>query len=91
MLQRVLGENIQISLTLATHPLAINADSGMTGKELAQRLLSVASDLKIIYISGYSVELTGTDFTLEEGVNFLAKPFEIQRLAKVVWERLDAN
>jgi hypothetical protein len=34
-------------------------------------------------MSGYSAEVAGKDFPLEEGVNFLTKPFEAQKLAHV--------
>ncbi|MDR3458737.1 MAG: PAS domain S-box protein [Verrucomicrobiae bacterium] len=62
---------------------------GMTGKELAERLLAQAPGLKVIYTSGYSAEIVGKDFVLEEGVNFLSKPFESHKLAETVRNRLD--
>jgi hypothetical protein len=34
--------------------------------------------------------LAGRDFPLEEGVNFLAKPFGADKLAQTVREKLDA-
>ena len=43
------------------------------------------------YASGYSAEIAGKDFPLEEGVNFLTKPFQAQKLAQTVREKLDAN
>jgi len=45
--------------------------------------------LKVIYASGYSTEVAGRDFSLEEGVNFLAKPFEASKLAQTVRNCLD--
>ena len=64
---------------------------GMTGKELSQRLLQEKPALKVIYISGYSAEIAGRDFPLEEGVNFLAKPFEIEKLARIIRNSLDSD
>ena len=64
---------------------------GVTGKDLAERFLKENPKLKVIYTSGYSVELAGRDFPLEEGVNFLAKPFGADKLAQTVREKLDAN
>jgi len=64
---------------------------GINGKELGVRLLKENSGLKVIYVSGYSAEIAGKDFPLKEGVNFLTKPFQRQKLAQVVRERLDAN
>jgi two-component SAPR family response regulator len=47
--------------------------------------------LKVIYVSGYSAEVAGKDFSLEEGVNFLAKPVQAFKLAQTVRQNLDAN
>jgi DNA-binding NtrC family response regulator len=64
---------------------------GMTGKDLAQRVLHEAPKMKVIYMSGYSAEVVGKDFPLKEGVNFLSKPFQASKLAKTVREKLDAK
>jgi CheY-like chemotaxis protein len=64
---------------------------GMTGKDLAERLLNENPKLKVIYTSGYSVNVVGRDFPLEEGVNFLAKPFGTHKLVQTVRKKLDAN
>ena len=64
---------------------------GMTGKDLAGRLLKENPKLKVIYASGYSSEVAGKDFPLEEGVNFLTKPFEATKLAQTIRESLDAK
>jgi len=63
---------------------------GLTGKELAQQLLQLNPRLKVIYSSGYSVEVAGTDLVLEDGVNFLAKPFQPHKLAQTIRQSLDA-
>jgi two-component system, cell cycle sensor histidine kinase and response regulator CckA len=64
---------------------------GMSGKDLAQRLLQESPELKVIYMSGYSVEVVGKDFPLKEGDNFLTKPFQASKLAKTIREKLDAK
>jgi len=64
---------------------------GMTGKDLAGRLLKENPKLKVIYASGYSAEVAGKDFPLEEGVNFLAKPYQSFKLAQTVRQNLDAT
>jgi PAS domain S-box-containing protein len=64
---------------------------GMTGKELAQRILQDQPGLKVIYMSGYSAEVVSQDFPLQEGVNFLAKPFETGKLAKTIRDCLDGG
>lgn len=62
---------------------------GMSGRELAERLLARKPTLKVIYTSGYSADATSPDFPLEDGVNFLAKPFEAHQLAQTIRKRLD--
>ncbi len=62
---------------------------GMTGIELAAKLLSQAPGLKVIYASGYTAEVASKDFPLEAGVNFLQKPFDRLKLMQVVRDRLD--
>ncbi|MGA2853751.1 MAG: PAS domain S-box protein [Verrucomicrobiota bacterium] len=62
---------------------------GITGKDLAQRLLRENPKLKVIYMSGYSAEMAGNDFPLQEGVNFLSKPFEAHKLAQTIRDSLD--
>jgi CheY-like chemotaxis protein len=63
---------------------------GMNGKELAQRLLQENPKLKVVYTSGYSADIAGKDFLLEDGVNFLPKPFELHKLAQTVRTRLES-
>jgi PAS domain S-box-containing protein len=78
-------EEIHLLLTDLVMP------GGMTGKDLAERLLPENPKLKVIYVSGYSAEVAGKDFSLEEGVNFLAKPVQAFKLAQTVRQNLDAN
>jgi len=63
---------------------------GMSGLELARRLRAEDSTLKVIYTSGYSAEIAGREVPLEEGVNFLAKPYDSSRLAKAVRSSLES-
>jgi PAS domain S-box-containing protein len=62
---------------------------GINGKELGEQLLQQDPKLKVIYVSGYSADIVGKDFSLEEGVNFLAKPFAANKLAQIVRNCLD--
>lgn len=79
------GRAIHLLLTDMVMP------GGMTGKELAQKLLRQNPDLKIIYSSGYSLEIAGKDLMLEEGFSFLTKPFQTHKLARTIRHRLDGN
>ena len=62
---------------------------GVNGRELAERLLAERPNLQVIYSSGYSSEVAGQDLQLEEGVNFISKPYETVKLAQIVRFRLD--
>jgi PAS domain S-box-containing protein len=64
---------------------------GMTGKVLAEQLRQSDPKLKVIYVSGYSADITGHDFRLDEGVNFLSKPFEPRKLAQTIRNYLDKD
>ena len=75
---------IQLVLTDLVMP------DGMTGIDLSQRLLKDRADLPVIYISGYSREAVDSTVDLQEGVNFLPKPFQLEKLAQIVRLSLDA-
>lgn len=64
---------------------------GLTGKQLAAELLQQNPKLPVIYCSGYSREIAGSDIPLQEGVNFLSKPFQAGKLAATVRQQLDAK
>ncbi len=63
---------------------------GMNGRQLAEKLLSQYADLKVIYISGFAQDIAPHELNLEQGVNFLRKPFSLYALAELVRHRLDA-
>ena len=57
---------------------------GVSGRELAERLLEERPDLKVIYTSGYSPDLFDGSLALEEGVNYLPKPYNSAMLAEIL-------
>jgi two-component system cell cycle sensor histidine kinase/response regulator CckA len=61
----------------------------MSGAGLAKTLRAQKSSLKVIYTTGYSMDALRTDLQLEDGVNFLAKPYSPSRLAQTVRRCLD--
>ena len=63
---------------------------GISGQELAEKLTAQKPALKVIYISGYSLQVAGRGFAVMEGVNFLQKPFDGARLAFAVRHCLDS-
>ncbi len=64
---------------------------GMNGIELGEKLLDENPKIKVVYMSGYSAEVASKDFPLEDGVNFLHKPFQPVKLAQTVRGMLDAG
>jgi PAS domain S-box-containing protein len=57
---------------------------GMTGRELADRLLSEEPRLRVIYSTGYSMDLFSSGIKLVEGVNCLLKPYNATTLVRAV-------
>jgi two-component SAPR family response regulator len=53
----------------------------MNGKELSNKILEIIPDLKILFMSGYTSNVIGHNGVLEEGVQFVAKPFSRKDLA----------
>jgi two-component system, cell cycle sensor histidine kinase and response regulator CckA len=64
---------------------------GMTGYELAQRVLADKPELKVLYTSGYSPESVYSGFQALEGVHFLQKPYQPEMLAQAVRNCLDGK
>src|SRR5437763_8719524 len=63
----------------------------ISGRELAHTLIMDKPDLKVIFTSGYSAELIGTDFERENQHAFLAKPYLPDRLAQAVASHLQST
>ncbi len=63
----------------------------MSGRELAQRLLSERPEMKALYLSGYTDDAIVHHGVLEPGLAFLQKPFTPQTLARKVREVLDGS
>ena len=55
---------------------------GMNGKELADNLGDIVSDLKVLFASGYTESSIVQDGILKEGVNFIHKPYSARKLTK---------
>ena len=62
---------------------------GISGRELAERLVHEKPELKVIYVSGYSIESSGATNDLHEGENYLTKPYTPPGLAQIIRRRLD--
>ena len=60
------------------------------GKDVAEAILAVRPDVKVLYMSGYARPVLAGTGTLEAGVNLLEKPFSEAVLLEAVREVLDA-
>jgi PAS domain S-box-containing protein len=62
--------------------------AGMNGRDLADRVRTLCPDIRILFISGYTADVIAHRGVLEEGVNFLQKPFSMEDLGARVREVL---
>jgi len=60
------------------------------GRDLAERLLQLHPDMKVLFLSGYTDDAVVRNGVLQEKVNFLQKPFSPLVLAHKVREILDS-
>jgi two-component system NtrC family sensor kinase len=64
---------------------------GLMGTDLAAELKREKPNLRVIYTTGYSPGMTGTDHKFEEDTNFLPKPYSPTKLADIVRKALDRS
>jgi CheY-like chemotaxis protein len=60
----------------------------MNGRDLAKNLLSLYPDLKRLFMSGYTADVIAHRGVLDEGVQFIQKPFSVKDLRKKLREAL---
>jgi two-component system, cell cycle sensor histidine kinase and response regulator CckA len=63
---------------------------GLSGRELAARLLEIHPETRVLYMSGYSDEAIAHHGVLDPGVPFLEKPFGPDALTSKVRQVLDS-
>jgi len=78
------GSEIHLLLTDVVMP-------GMSGHDLAKHLTTLHTNLRVLYMSGYTYNVIAENGTLEEGLSFLQKPFTPQVLTQRVREALSGN
>ena len=60
------------------------------GKEVYEEIKKVKSDIKVIFVSGYSADIIHKKGILEVGMNFISKPVSPDDLLIKVRDVLDA-
>jgi CheY-like chemotaxis protein len=76
------GDKIDLLITDVVMP-------GMNGKELKDRIEVKYPTIKVLFMSGYPADIVAHRGVLEEGVEFLQKPFNQILLAKKIREVLN--
>lgn len=60
----------------------------MNGRELADRLLALHPEMKVLFMSGYTANVINRHGVLDSGTHFLHKPFSTRELAAKMREAL---
>ncbi|MBU4316652.1 MAG: PAS domain S-box protein [Proteobacteria bacterium] len=81
-LAREVGDRIHLLITDVVLP-------GMNGRDLAEQLLLLHPEAKVLFMSGYTADVIAHHGVLDEGVRFLQKPFSMKSVAVKVREALD--
>ena len=61
----------------------------MSGRDLQKHIITVRPGIKCMFMSGYTANVIAHHGVLDEGVNFLQKPFNMEGLSLKVREALD--
>lgn len=76
------SETIDLLLTDIVMP-------GMDGKELQQEILAIRPDIRVLFMSGYTSDIIACKGILEEGTDFIHKPFQVKNLLNKIRRVLD--
>ncbi|HEX3983793.1 MAG TPA: response regulator, partial [Acidisoma sp.] len=68
----------------------VGLPGGVNGRELADAARRAQPGLRVLLTTGYAQEIVPNEDALDEGVSFIAKPFELTSLAAKVRAILEA-
>ena len=77
------GDDINLLITDVIMPQ-------MSGKELADRVINLHPDIKVLFMSGYTDDIIARHGLLPSGVHYAEKPFSPQSFASKVRHVLDS-
>ncbi|MEX2616172.1 MAG: PAS domain S-box protein [Alphaproteobacteria bacterium] len=63
--------------------------NGMNGRAVANAALEIRPGLKVLLTSGYPQETISYNGVLDEGINFIGKPYQSEELARKIRDVLD--
>lgn len=63
----------------------------MNGRDLSHKILSIYPQLKCLFMSGYTANVIAHRGVLDDGINFIQKPFSMSDLMSKVREVLDSG
>jgi len=66
----------------------VRLPGGVSGRELADAARSAQPGLRVLLTTGYGPDILPDEDALEEGISFIAKPFELASLAEKIREIL---
>lgn len=62
---------------------------GLNGCDLFKKLQQLNPSLKVVFMSGYSSDIVAHNNLLDEGINFIQKPFSLKSLSRMVQNMLN--
>lgn len=78
------GQKIDLLLTDVIMPK-------MNGRDLANNILAQHPHIRCLFMSGYTADIIAHQGVLDEGINFLQKPFSVQTMSNKVRTVLDTE
>ncbi len=63
---------------------------GMNGRELYERIVRIKPGIRVLFMSGYTADIIAHRGVVDEGIEFIQKPFSVSALAAKVRAVLDA-
>ncbi|HEX2673157.1 MAG TPA: ATP-binding protein, partial [Polyangiaceae bacterium] len=64
---------------------------GMNGRALSERVAQLVPSMRVLFVSGYTENVIVHHGVLKKDIEFLAKPYSVDQLARRVREVLDAT